>query len=141
MTALEFDKYCEVLRSFGLKVYQNARATFKREAVFTDGTHIGRMEAGNDCVRKGVMLHTVCYPHKLAKTGYAIQSYCNALSLEELTQERVREAFALTPPWMKHVPEGLHAYDSFEHWRSHSFLAKKYIYDGASASGRDGAAA
>ena len=130
MSPEEFDLYVQRLESFGFRVYQNPRSHFLREAVFTDGRDIGRMEAGNDAFHKGVILSTVCYPHRTAKTGYRLQDHRGSLSLGELTEAKAREAFALTPSWMKEVPEGLHKYDSFEHWKRHSFLAKKYCIPG-----------
>ena len=132
--------FADRLRSFGFAVYQNPRAVFLREAVFTDGKDIARMVAGPPITKCGVQFHTVCYPHRVVKTGYRLQHDLKVVTLDELTEEKAREAFALVPSWQKEVPEGLHKYDSFEHWKRHSFLARRYVYDD-SPRGREGAAA
>lgn len=140
MSAEQFDEFVRKLESFGFKVYQNSRAAYMREAVFTDGKDIGRMCMCLYAGSRGVQFYTVCYPHREVKTGYRLQSDMRCVKLEELTEQKAREAFALMPPWVKDMPEGLHKYDDFEHWKRHSFLAKKYLYDTPAPFGKGAAA-
>ena len=95
MSAEQFDEFVRKLESFGFKVYQNSRATYMREAVFTDGKDIGRMCMCLYAGSRGVQFYTVCYPHREVKTGYRLQSDMRCVKLEELTEQKAREAFAL----------------------------------------------
>lgn len=125
-----FLKFCKRLISFGFNVHISYYDPSEcLTAIFTDGTHIGRMEPAGFGL-EGVRLSTIHKPCRDYGCGFACQDIHDYVTIDEMTKEKAREAFSVVPESFGPVDTSLiKKYNDFEDWKKHSATAKYYKTD------------
>lgn len=126
MTREQFAAYARKAASYGIDVYLNRNISGEPYAVLTDGTRIGKMHSAGFGI-DGVCLTTVHKPCIEYGTGFSCQKGDGFLTLDELTEEKVREAFATVPRAFGHADTAkIRKWRDFAEWKEKAGTASFY---------------